>query len=142
MFNLSSANAFNLVTSKLLLIGKVLRLECRSNVENIVREKVKKLGTSILTFSLTLFKAFFLSQNLIKGQIISLCLMYYYFQGFVIFVTMCREALDDFRRYRRDKEANSQRYKIFTNSGIISVPSSSIRVGDLVCIEKVKHSTA
>ncbi|XP_053402729.1 probable phospholipid-transporting ATPase IIB [Mercenaria mercenaria] len=56
--------------------------------------------------------------------------------GFVLFVTMCREALDDFRRYRRDKEANSQKFKIFTNSGIVHVPSSSLKVGDLVFVEK------
>lgn len=64
-----------------------------------------------------------------------------YFQGFVLFVTMCREALDDFRRYRRDTEANSQKFKTFTNSGIVQVPSSSIKVGDLVFVEKVsdKH---
>ncbi|KAL4235196.1 ATP synthase subunit 9 [Mactra antiquata] len=55
---------------------------------------------------------------------------------FVLFVTMCREALDDFRRYRRDKEANSQKFKIFTSSGIIQVPSSSLKVGDLVFVEK------
>ncbi|XP_060556239.1 probable phospholipid-transporting ATPase IIB isoform X2 [Ruditapes philippinarum] len=56
--------------------------------------------------------------------------------GFVIFVTMVREALDDFRRYRRDKEANSQKFKIFTNSGIVQVPSSRLKVGDLVFVEK------
>ena len=59
------------------------------------------------------------------------------FQGFVLFVTMCREALDDFRRYRRDNEANSQKFKSFTSSGIVNIPSSSIRVGDLVFVEKV-----
>ena len=57
----------------------------------------------------------------------------------MIFVTMVREALDDFRRYRRDKEANSQRFKIFTNSGIVHVPSSSLKVGDLVFVEKVSE---
>lgn len=50
---------------------------------------------------------------------------------------MCREALDDFRRYRRDKEANSQKFKTFTSSGIVHIPSSSIKVGDLVFVEKV-----
>ncbi|KAH3772808.1 hypothetical protein DPMN_174155 [Dreissena polymorpha] len=50
---------------------------------------------------------------------------------------MCREAVDDFRRYRRDKEANSQQFKMLTNSGVVRVPSSSIKVGDLVIVEKV-----
>ncbi|XP_052816784.1 probable phospholipid-transporting ATPase IIB [Mya arenaria] len=55
---------------------------------------------------------------------------------FVLFVTMCREAVDDIRRYRRDKEANSQKFKMFTNSGIQHAPSSGIKVGDLVFVEK------
>ncbi|KAK6186527.1 hypothetical protein SNE40_008550 [Patella caerulea] len=55
---------------------------------------------------------------------------------FVLFVTMCREALDDYRRYRRDKEANSQVYKKQTRNGVVSVPSSNIRVGDLIVVEK------
>ncbi|XP_048254813.1 probable phospholipid-transporting ATPase IIB isoform X1 [Haliotis cracherodii] len=56
--------------------------------------------------------------------------------GFVIFVTMCREALDDWRRYRRDKEANSQIYKKLCRDGIVRIPSSDIRVGDLIIVEK------
>ncbi|XP_014680758.1 PREDICTED: probable phospholipid-transporting ATPase IIB [Priapulus caudatus] len=56
--------------------------------------------------------------------------------GFVLAVTMIREALDDFRRYRRDKEANSQLYSKLTHAGIQRVPSSAIRVGDLVFVEK------
>ena len=58
-------------------------------------------------------------------------------QSFVIFVTMCREALDDFRRYRRDKEANSQKFKTFTRDGVKEIPSSKIKVGDLIFVEKV-----
>ncbi|CAL1541081.1 unnamed protein product [Lymnaea stagnalis] len=56
--------------------------------------------------------------------------------GFVLFVTMCREALDDYRRYRRDKEANSQKYKKLTRDGIVRVPSSDIQVGHLIILEK------
>ncbi|KAL3860831.1 hypothetical protein ACJMK2_010896, partial [Sinanodonta woodiana] len=56
--------------------------------------------------------------------------------GFVIFVTMCREALDDYRRYRRDKEANSQIYKKLSREGAVNLPSSKIRVGDLIVVEK------
>ena len=58
-------------------------------------------------------------------------------QGFVLFVTMCREALDDFRRYRRDKEANSQKFKLFSRDGVTEIPSSKIKVGDLIFVEKV-----
>ncbi|KAK3707412.1 hypothetical protein RRG08_034469 [Elysia crispata] len=56
--------------------------------------------------------------------------------GFVIFVTMCREAVDDYRRYLRDKEANSQKYKRLTKEGVIQVPSSDIQVGHLIILEK------
>lgn len=54
----------------------------------------------------------------------------------MIFVTMCREALDDYRRYRRDKEANSQKYKKLTRDGLVFIPSSDIKVGDLIQVEK------
>ncbi|KAK3086037.1 hypothetical protein FSP39_012460 [Pinctada imbricata] len=56
--------------------------------------------------------------------------------GFVIFVTMCREAWDDFRRFRRDKEANSQKYRKLTRDGLIPIPSSNIKIGDLIVVDK------
>ncbi|XP_014260089.1 probable phospholipid-transporting ATPase IIB isoform X2 [Cimex lectularius] len=61
--------------------------------------------------------------------------------GFVLTVTIIREAVDDLRRHQRDKEVNSQRYKCLVrhqNGSIVmeSVPSSKLRVGDLVFIEK------
>lgn len=66
---------------------------------------------------------------------------------------MGKEAYDDYKRYLRDKEANSQRYLILQRhtSGVDttpedaylsrhvntrSAPSSTIRVGDLVHLEK------
>lgn len=57
---------------------------------------------------------------------------------FVLAVTICREACDDFRRYQRDREVNSQRYKrlVKNNEFIEFVPSSKIRVGDIIMIEK------
>ena len=69
-----------------------------------------------------------------QGFMIYKCCM---FQGFVIFVTMCREALDDYRRYRRDKEANSQKFRKLTRDGMVPVPSSNIKVGDLIVVDKV-----
>lgn len=56
----------------------------------------------------------------------------------MLFVTMCREALDDYRRYRRDKEANSQMYRKLTRDGFCKVPSSDIQVGDLIVVDKVR----
>ena len=56
--------------------------------------------------------------------------------SFVIAVTMVREAYDDFKRYRRDKEINSAKYKILTYDGIKLVSSSKLKVSDIIIIEK------
>lgn len=50
---------------------------------------------------------------------------------------MVREAVDDFRRFFRDHEVNSQKYKKLTKRGAVKVASSDIKVGDLVIVEKV-----
>lgn len=65
--------------------------------------------------------------------------------AFVLCVTMGKEAYDDYKRHLRDREANSQKYLILVpplshtpDSGphTRSVPSSSLRLGDLVILEK------
>ncbi|XP_066990961.2 probable phospholipid-transporting ATPase IIB isoform X1 [Anabrus simplex] len=56
---------------------------------------------------------------------------------FVLTVTICREAVDDFRRHQRDKEVNGQRYRrLVRGRDSELVPSSKLRVGDLVIVEK------
>ncbi|KAK7867266.1 hypothetical protein R5R35_000250 [Gryllus longicercus] len=55
---------------------------------------------------------------------------------FVLTVTICREAVDDFRRHQRDKEVNSQKYRRLTKCRDEFVPSSKLRVGDMVIVEK------
>ncbi|KAM3960111.1 LOW QUALITY PROTEIN: putative phospholipid-transporting ATPase IIB [Aphomia sociella] len=64
---------------------------------------------------------------------------------FVLAVTLFREAVDDFRRYRRDKEVNRQRYdRLVLDSSIDGyrpfvmehVPASALRVGDIVILHK------
>uniref|UniRef100_A0A8C5HAA3 Phospholipid-transporting ATPase n=1 Tax=Gouania willdenowi TaxID=441366 RepID=A0A8C5HAA3_GOUWI len=57
--------------------------------------------------------------------------------AFVMAVTMMREAVDEVRRFRRDKEMNSQLYSKLTMRGKIQVKSSDIQVGDLIIVEKV-----
>ncbi|CAG8562358.1 193_t:CDS:10, partial [Dentiscutata heterogama] len=50
---------------------------------------------------------------------------------------MGKEAYDDWKRYKRDQENNSQKYQILTReNGVKNVPSSKLRVGDLVKIHK------
>uniref|UniRef100_A0A146MEN6 Phospholipid-transporting ATPase n=3 Tax=Lygus hesperus TaxID=30085 RepID=A0A146MEN6_LYGHE len=67
--------------------------------------------------------------------------------GFVLTVTIIREAIDDFRRYQRDKEVNSQKYSRLVQKpdgsvSIESVPSSKLKVGDLIFIEKEQRVPA
>ncbi|KAK7024311.1 putative aminophospholipid-translocase [Paramarasmius palmivorus] len=82
--------------------------------------------------------------------------------AFVLFVTMGKEAYDDYKRYLRDREANSQKYLVLeppssntpnnhnhqsessllndsyldTHANTRAVPSSSLRVGHLIRLEK------
>jgi phospholipid-translocating ATPase len=65
--------------------------------------------------------------------------------AFVLAVTMGKEAYDDYQRNLRDREANSAKYLILDPASASSsgdynptraVPSSRLRVGDLVLLEK------
>lgn len=49
-------------------------------------------------------------------SILGKCLLFFK-QGFVLAVTVVREAVDEFRRYQRDKEMNSQFYSKLTIRG-------------------------
>lgn len=54
-------------------------------------------------------------------------------------VTIGREAVDDLRRHQRDHEVNSQKYKRLTvneTPGYEMVPSSKLKVGDMIIVEK------
>ena len=67
--------------------------------------------------------------------------------AFVLILTMAKEAFDDYNRYKRDKEANSQIYKylilvfsvfnyrirVFVNSTTkVDMPSSDLKVGHII----------
>lgn len=56
--------------------------------------------------------------------------------GFVLAVTVIREAVDDILRYKRDKQINSQFYQKLTPTGRQVIPSSKIKVGDLIVVYK------
>uniref|UniRef100_A0A8C5VPZ6 ATPase phospholipid transporting 9B (putative) n=1 Tax=Microcebus murinus TaxID=30608 RepID=A0A8C5VPZ6_MICMU len=56
--------------------------------------------------------------------------------GFVLAVIIIREAVDEFRRFQRDKEVNAQLYSKLTVRGQVQVKSSDIQVGDLIIVEK------
>ena len=56
---------------------------------------------------------------------------------------MIREAVDDIRRFWRDFEVNGQKYtKLSRDAGPVVIPSSKIRVGDLIIVEKVCEKIA
>ncbi|XP_046875687.1 probable phospholipid-transporting ATPase IIB [Hypomesus transpacificus] len=62
--------------------------------------------------------------------------------GFVMAVTMVREAVDEVRRYQQSKEMNSQLYSKLTVRGKVQVKSSDIQVGDLIIVEKNQRMPA
>lgn len=55
---------------------------------------------------------------------------------FVLTITISKEAYDDFKRFIRDREVNSQIYKKVTPNGLSDVPSSDLHVGDIIYLEK------
>lgn len=54
----------------------------------------------------------------------------------VLTVSVVREAVDDFLRFKRDKAVNSQLYQKLTPNGPHVIPSSKIKVSDLIIVEK------
>ncbi|VDL88779.1 unnamed protein product [Schistocephalus solidus] len=62
--------------------------------------------------------------------------------GFVLCVAMIREAVDDIRRWSRDREVNNALYTKLMSSGKVLIPSSKIQVGDLILLEKNQRISA
>uniref|UniRef100_A0A8C9JNE8 Phospholipid-transporting ATPase n=1 Tax=Panthera tigris altaica TaxID=74533 RepID=A0A8C9JNE8_PANTA len=56
--------------------------------------------------------------------------------GFVLAVTVIREAVEEIRCYVRDREVNCQIFSRLTARGTVKVKSSNIQVGDLIIVEK------
>ncbi|KAH7911255.1 hypothetical protein BJ138DRAFT_1006942 [Hygrophoropsis aurantiaca] len=125
---------------------------------NIVRNQKYNVFTFLPIVIYEQFKFFFnlyfllvaLSQ-FVPALKIGFILTYIAPLAFVLCVTMGKEAYDDYKRNLRDREANSQKYLAYTPPEHLSlshqdmidtgphtrsVPSSSLRVGDLVLLEK------
>lgn len=51
---------------------------------------------------------------------------------FVLVLTMLKEAADDLKRYIRDRETNTQKYKKLTDSGLVECTSATLKVGDII----------
>ncbi|EPR80020.1 Phospholipid-transporting ATPase [Spraguea lophii 42_110] len=61
-------------------------------------------------------------------------------------VTLCltylKEGVDDYRRYLKDKEVNSETYKIVRKDKIEEITSGKLKVGDIVYVEKKQRIPA
>ncbi|CAG9766380.1 unnamed protein product [Ceutorhynchus assimilis] len=58
---------------------------------------------------------------------------------FVLFITICREAIDDLRRHKRDQEVNNQKCKRLLNDRnkpFEIVAAHKLKVGDLIIVDK------
>jgi phospholipid-translocating ATPase len=51
---------------------------------------------------------------------------------FVLFITMCKEAFDDYSRHRRDKEMNTTKYEVLTGNGYKDTNSMELKVGQII----------
>jgi phospholipid-translocating ATPase len=49
-------------------------------------------------------------------------------------MTMMKEAYDDFKRYKRDNEANSSRYECYVKGKAKKLKSSQLKPGNLVIV--------
>ena len=110
-------------------------------VSNVVRNQKYNVFTFVPKVLYEQFRFFFnlyfllvtLSQA-IKPLKIGFLFTYIAPLAFVLTVTMLKEAYDDFKRYRTDRETNSQRYSKLTPRGTVTIPSSEIRVGDVIVV--------
>ncbi|KAL3097585.1 hypothetical protein niasHT_023385 [Heterodera trifolii] len=62
--------------------------------------------------------------------------------GFVLFITLIREFVDDMVRLLRDREVNSEKYEKITLEGRVLIKSAEIHVGDLIIVEKDRRIPA
>jgi phospholipid-translocating ATPase len=111
--------------------------------KNVVRNQKYSVVSFLPTVLYEQFRYFYnlyfllvaLSQ-LIKPLQIGYLFTYFGPLIFVLTVTLSKEAYDDYIRFSRDKEANSQIYEKLTENGRVWVPSSDLMVGDVVVIGK------
>jgi magnesium-transporting ATPase (P-type) len=109
-------------------------------VRNVVRNQKYRAATFVFAVLYEQFRYFFnlyfllvaLSQLIPELQV-GFLFTYIAPLVFVLSITLAKEASDDYQRYVRDKESNSQRYdRLMADGRIQSVPSSEIRVGDVI----------
>lgn len=127
--------------------ARVIQLGKSPKIQRFPANVIRNQKYNIITFiPVVLFEQFRLFLNLVflimaLSQFIpSLRVGYLYTYwaplGFVIFVTMCREAVDDIRRWQRDREVNGTKFRKLMRGGSKLVSSADIEVGDLIIVEK------
>ncbi|CAO1314286.1 unnamed protein product [Diamesa serratosioi] len=117
--------------------------------KNLIKNEIRNQKYNLFTFlPLVLFEQFRFFLNLyflimalsqfIPDVRIGYLYTYWGPLGFVLAVTLFREAIDDFRRHQRDREVNSQKYRRLVNSSqtFELVPSSKLKLGDIIIVEK------
>ena len=116
---------------------------------NVIRNQKYSVFSFLPMILLEQFKFFFnmyfltvAMSQLIPALQIGYLFTYFAPLAFVLMVTISKEASDDYHRYRRDEEANSQRYEKLTHTGRVWIPSSKIQVGDLIYVQKDRRVPA
>ncbi|KRX07251.1 P-type ATPase, cytoplasmic domain N [Pseudocohnilembus persalinus] len=112
------------------------------NLKNVVRNQKYNLISFIPLVLFNQFKFFFnffylaicLSQ-FVPALKVGFLFTYASPLVFVLILTMVKEAYDDYKRMKRDQEANSTKYKTFRHGSPITLKSSDLKVGDLVVVE-------
>lgn len=87
-------------------------------------------------FFLNLYTLLMACSQFIPELLIGYFYTYWAPLSFVLLVSVVREAVDDFLRFKRDKAVNSQLYQKLTSDGPLVIPSSKIKVSDLIMVEK------
>ena len=87
-------------------------------------------------FFLNLFFLIMACSQFIPQLRIGYLYTYWFPLGFVLSVTIIREAIDDIRRWQRDRQVNSERYSKLTERGRVAVTSSQLVVGDIIEVGK------
>lgn len=54
----------------------------------------------------------------------------------VLSITMCKEAYDDYQRYRRDKEMNLKKHEVLTSNGYKQMSSMNLKVGHIIKVHQ------
>ena len=114
--------------------------------ENYFKNVVKNQKYTIITFvPLVLFNQFKYFYNfffllialsqLYEPLRVGVLLTYLIPLVFVVLMAIIKEASDEYKRYKKDKEANSKTYNVLTSKGFKEIKSSDLKVGDIIEIK-------